>query len=84
DVPLKQDVQGGILHPVLRQDSLRNQENILLPIHPPLIINLSDEEDDEEDDGEEENCVSNLRPKTTADIEEERAIRDICYKSGKY
>ncbi|XP_027588723.1 uncharacterized protein C12orf50 homolog isoform X4 [Pipra filicauda] len=84
NVPLKQDVQGGILHPVLRQDSLRNQENILLPIHPPLIINLSDEEDDEEDDGEEENSVSNLRPKTTADIEEERAIRDICYKSGEY
>ncbi|XP_032543409.1 uncharacterized protein C12orf50 homolog isoform X5 [Chiroxiphia lanceolata] len=84
NVPLKQDVQGGILHPVLRQDSLRNQENILLPIHPPLIINLGDEEDDEEDDGEEENCVSNLRPKTTADIEEERAIRDICYKSGEY
>ncbi|XP_027510077.1 uncharacterized protein C12orf50 homolog isoform X5 [Corapipo altera] len=84
NVPLKQDVQGGILHPVLRQDSLRNQENILLPIHPPLIINLGDEEDDEEDDGEEENYVSNLRPKTTADIEEERAIRDICYKSGEY
>ncbi|XP_064511588.1 uncharacterized protein C12orf50 homolog isoform X4 [Pseudopipra pipra] len=84
NVPLKQDVQGGILHPVLRQDSLRNQENILLPIHPPLIINLGDEEDDEEDDGEEENSVSNLRPKTTADIEEERAIRDICYKSGEY
>ncbi|KAJ7410330.1 hypothetical protein WISP_109209 [Willisornis vidua] len=26
--------------------------------------------------------VSNWRPKTTSDIEEERAIRDICYKSG--
>ncbi|XP_017659875.1 PREDICTED: uncharacterized protein C12orf50 homolog isoform X5 [Lepidothrix coronata] len=84
NVPLKQDVQGGILHPVLRQDSLRNQENILLPIHPPLIINLGEEEEDEEDDGEEKNSVSNLRPKTTADIEEERAIRDICYKSGEY
>ncbi|XP_071406184.1 uncharacterized protein C12orf50 homolog [Pithys albifrons albifrons] len=84
DVPLKQDVQGGILHPANRQDSFGNQENILLPSHPPLIINLNDEEDDEEDDGEEENFVSNWRPKTTSDIEEERAIRDICYKSGEY
>ncbi|KAM4902056.1 uncharacterized protein C12orf50 homolog [Sylvia borin] len=86
NVPLKQDVQGGILHPAHRQDSLRNQENVLIPIHPPLIINLSDEEDDEEDDegddDEEDNYVSNWMPKTVLDIEEERAIRDICYKSG--
>lgn len=54
DAPLKQDVQGGILHPAHRQDSLRNQENVLVPIHPPLIINLSDEEDDEEDDQEDD------------------------------
>ncbi|XP_031962895.1 uncharacterized protein C12orf50 homolog, partial [Corvus moneduloides] len=84
NVPLKQDVQGGILHPAHRQDSLRNQENVLVPIHPPLIINLSDEEDDEEDDEEEDNYVSNWMPKTVTDIEEERAIRDICYKSGEY
>ncbi|KAL2309638.1 hypothetical protein Nmel_005854 [Mimus melanotis] len=84
DAPLKQDVQGAILHPAHRQDSLRNQENVLVPIHPPLIINLSDEEDDEEDDDEEDNYVSNWMPKTVIDIEEERAIRDICYKSGKY
>ncbi|XP_058719344.1 uncharacterized protein C12orf50 homolog [Poecile atricapillus] len=87
NVPLKQDVQGGILHPAHRQDSLRSQENILVPIHPPLIINLSDEEDDEEDneeDDDEDNYVSSWMPKTVLDIEEERAIRDICYKSGEY
>ncbi|XP_041265675.1 uncharacterized protein C12orf50 homolog [Onychostruthus taczanowskii] len=87
NVPLKQDVQGGILHQAHRQDSLRNQDNVLVPIHPPLIINLSDEEDDEEDDeddDEEDNCVSNWMSKTVIDIEEERAIRDICYKSGEY
>ncbi|OWK63072.1 Uncharacterized protein C12orf50 [Lonchura striata] len=88
DTPLKQDVQGGILHLAHRQDSLRNQDNVLVPIHPPLIINLDDEEDDEEedeeDDDEEDNYVSNWMPKTVIDIEEERAIRDICYKSGKY
>ncbi|KAM3673214.1 uncharacterized protein C12orf50 homolog [Ammospiza maritima maritima] len=86
NVPLKQDVQGGILHPAHRQDSLRNQDNVLVPIHPPLIINLSDEEDDEEDDedddDEDDNYVSTWMPKTVIDIEEERAIRDICYKSG--
>ena len=54
DAPLWQGVQGGIRPPACRQGSLRNQENIVLPIHPPLIINLNDDEDD--DDEEEENC----------------------------
>ncbi|XP_076184695.1 uncharacterized protein C12orf50 homolog [Aptenodytes patagonicus] len=84
NAPLQQGVQGGILHPAHRQESLRNQENLLFPIHPPLIINLNDEDDDEEDDEEEENYVSDWVPKTAADIEEERAIKEICYKSGKY
>ncbi|XP_076184694.1 uncharacterized protein C12orf50 homolog [Aptenodytes patagonicus] len=84
NAPLQQGVQGGILHPAHRQESLRNQENLLFPIHPPLIINLNDEDDDEEDDEEEENYVSDWVPKTAADIEEERAIKEICYKSGEY
>ncbi|KFZ59240.1 Uncharacterized protein C12orf50, partial [Podiceps cristatus] len=45
----------GMLHPAHRQISLRNQENIVRPIHPLLIINLNDKEDDEEEDEEEEN-----------------------------
>ncbi|KFQ48329.1 Uncharacterized protein C12orf50, partial [Pelecanus crispus] len=49
NAPLQQGAQEGILHPAHRQGSLRNQEDILLPIHPPLIINLSDEEDEEDD-----------------------------------
>ncbi|XP_075370401.1 uncharacterized protein C12orf50 homolog [Mycteria americana] len=84
NAPLQQGVQEGILQPAHRQESLRKQENILLPIHPPLIINLNDEEDDEEDDEEEENYVSDWVPKTAAEIEEERAIKEICYKSGEY
>ncbi|XP_075362958.1 uncharacterized protein C12orf50 homolog [Mycteria americana] len=84
NAPLQQGVQEGILQPARRQESLRKQENILLPIHPPLIINLNDEEDDEEDDEEEENYVSDWVPKTAAEIEEERAIKEICYKSGEY
>ncbi|KFZ57102.1 Uncharacterized protein C12orf50, partial [Antrostomus carolinensis] len=54
NAPLQQDVQEGILHPVHCQDSFKNQENISLPIHPPVIIDLNDE-DDEEDDEEKEN-----------------------------
>ncbi|XP_074681941.1 uncharacterized protein C12orf50 homolog [Strix aluco] len=84
NAPLQQGVQEGILHPVRHQQSRRNPQNILLPIHPPLIIHLKDEEDDEDDDQEEENYVPNWVPKTAADIEEERAIKEICYKSGEY
>uniref|UniRef100_A0A8B9QBK3 Chromosome 12 open reading frame 50 n=1 Tax=Apteryx owenii TaxID=8824 RepID=A0A8B9QBK3_APTOW len=80
---LQQDVQEGILHPACSQESLKNQENILRPIHPPLIININHQEDEEEDE-EEENYVSYLLAKTAADIEEERAIKEMCCKSGKY
>ena len=50
DAPLQQGVQEGILHPAHRQDELRSQENILRPIHPPLIINLNDKQDEEDDE----------------------------------
>ncbi|XP_074023655.1 uncharacterized protein C12orf50 homolog [Numenius arquata] len=80
NAPLQQGVQEEILQPTHCQESLRNQENVLRPIHPPLIINLDDEEDDEE----EENYVSTWVPKSAADVEEERAIKEICYKSGEY
>ncbi|XP_064303803.1 uncharacterized protein C12orf50 homolog [Phalacrocorax carbo] len=83
NAPLQQGVQEGILHPAHRQDALRSQENILRPIHPPLIINLNDKQD-EEDDEEGEKDVAEWVPKTAADSEEERAIKEICYKSGEY
>ncbi|XP_051473711.1 uncharacterized protein C12orf50 homolog [Apus apus] len=85
NTPLQQAVQEGTLHPAQGRESPRNQHHFL-PIHPPVIINLNDD-DDEEDDEEEENCeqyVSNWVPKTAADIEEERAIKEICSKSGEY
>lgn len=53
--PLQQGVQRGILPPAHCQELLRNQKNIVLPIHPPVIININDDDDDEEDDEEEEN-----------------------------
>nr|XP_025035939.1 uncharacterized protein C12orf50 homolog isoform X1 [Pelodiscus sinensis] len=79
---LQKDVQEGTLHPVHTQEPLQGQESILRPIHPPLIINISLEEDEEEE--EEENDASHLLTKTQADIEEEKAIKEMCYKSGEY
>ncbi|KAK2511138.1 hypothetical protein Q9233_017190 [Columba guinea] len=58
NVPLQQGGQERTLHPAHLQESLRNQENISLPVHAPLIIRLNnaeDEQDDEEDD-DKENC----------------------------
>ncbi|XP_065521415.1 uncharacterized protein C12orf50 homolog [Lathamus discolor] len=88
NAPLPQGDQEGILPPAQCQGSLTSPENILRPIHPSLIINVNDEEDDEEDsvkDNEEiYNYVSDWVPKTTEDIKEERAIKEICYKSGEF
>ncbi|KAK2513222.1 hypothetical protein Q9966_016219 [Columba livia] len=84
DVPLQQGGQERTLHPAHLQESLRNQENISLPVHAPLVIRLNnaeDEQDGEEDD-DKENYVSNWVPKTAAEIEEERTIKEICYKTG--
>ncbi|XP_067998990.1 uncharacterized protein C12orf50 homolog [Melanerpes formicivorus] len=69
-------------HPLLVA-SPRSQENTFLPSHPPVIINLSDEEEEEEEE-EEESSLSPWVPKTAEDIEEEKAIREICRKSGEY
>ncbi|XP_048358230.1 uncharacterized protein C12orf50 homolog [Sphaerodactylus townsendi] len=79
---LQREVQEGILHPTTNQDSTKGQETILRPIHPPLIIiiNLEDEEEEEQD----EKYASYLLSKTPEDIEEEKAIKEMCYKSGEY
>ncbi|XP_071893020.1 uncharacterized protein C12orf50 homolog isoform X5 [Anas platyrhynchos] len=87
NVALQEEVQEGILNPACGQESFRNQENILRPIHPPLIININhqeDEEEDEEDIEDKENNDFNLLAKTASDLEEERAIKEMCYKSGEY
>ncbi|KAM9579212.1 uncharacterized protein C12orf50 homolog isoform 2-T2 [Guaruba guarouba] len=86
NAPVPQGDQEGILPPAQCQSSFTGPENIVLPIHPPLIINLNNEADDEEDDEEEneEKYVSDWVPKTAEDIKEERAIKEICYKSGEF
>ncbi|KFZ53716.1 Uncharacterized protein C12orf50, partial [Podiceps cristatus] len=55
NAPLPQGAQEGTLHPRHPPQAVRNQEKFVRPIHPPLVINLNDEEDDEEDNEQREN-----------------------------
>ncbi|XP_026554774.1 uncharacterized protein C12orf50 homolog [Pseudonaja textilis] len=80
DSTLQGEVQEGILHAAQNQDSTKGQENTLRPIHPPLIITINLEEEEEEE--QEEKYASYLLSKTPEDIEEEKAIKEMCYKSG--
>uniref|UniRef100_A0A670IPJ2 Chromosome 12 open reading frame 50 n=1 Tax=Podarcis muralis TaxID=64176 RepID=A0A670IPJ2_PODMU len=82
DSTLQREVQEGILPPAQNQDSTKGQESTLRPIHPPLIITINLEDDDEEE--QEEKYASYLLSKTPEDIEEEKAIKEMCYKSGEY
>ncbi|KAJ7329887.1 hypothetical protein JRQ81_016061 [Phrynocephalus forsythii] len=82
DSTLQKDVQEGILHPVKNQDSTKSQESTLRPIHPPLIITINLEEEEEEE--QEDEYAYYLLSKTPEDIEEEKTIKEICYKSGEY
>ncbi|XP_065700225.1 uncharacterized protein C12orf50 homolog [Patagioenas fasciata] len=94
NVPLQEGGQERTLHPAHLQASFRNKENIFLPVHAPLIISLNnaeDEQDNAEDDDNENRLffllqrnVSNWVPKTAAEMEEERTIKEICYKTGEY
>ncbi|XP_030070716.1 uncharacterized protein C12orf50 homolog [Microcaecilia unicolor] len=72
----------------LTEDSQKTQENISRPVHPPLIItiNLDDEEEEEEKEEEEEEEIYayNLRTQTPEEVEEEKAIKEMCCKSGEY
>ncbi|ETE69451.1 hypothetical protein L345_04744, partial [Ophiophagus hannah] len=80
DSTLQGEAQEGILHAAQNQDSTKGQENTLRPIHPPLIITINLEEEEEEE--QEEKYASYLLSKTPEDIEEEKAIKEMCYKSG--
>ncbi|XP_062989887.1 uncharacterized protein C12orf50 homolog [Elgaria multicarinata webbii] len=82
DSTLQREVQEGTLHPAQNQDTTKGQESTLRPIHPPLIITINLE--DEEEEEQEEKYASYLLSKTPEDIEEEKAIKEMCYKSGEY
>ncbi|XP_038611992.1 uncharacterized protein C12orf50 homolog [Tachyglossus aculeatus] len=85
--PLKETLEG-ILSPTETKGPLKSREILARPIHPPLVvtINFGDEEDEEEEEEEEEkeNVSSNSWMRSSEDIEEEKAIKAMCYKSGEY
>ncbi|KAF6338936.1 hypothetical protein mRhiFer1_001691 [Rhinolophus ferrumequinum] len=64
------------------QEPLKTQENIPPPIHYPLVLQTNFEEEEEE--GDEQTDASGLWTKTPEEIEEKRAIREMCHKSGEY
>nr|KAF6451791.1 hypothetical protein HJG59_001684 [Molossus molossus] len=64
------------------QEALKPQENISRPIHHPLVLKTNFEEEEEE--GNEQSDASSLWTKTPEELEEKRAIKEMCYKSGEY
>ncbi|XP_070364611.1 uncharacterized protein C12orf50 homolog isoform X2 [Equus asinus] len=82
NITLQKETQEGIPPPTQSQEALKSQENISRPIHHPLVLKTNFEEEEEEED--EQNDASGLWTKTSEEIEEKRAIKEICYKSGDY
>ncbi|XP_040347209.1 uncharacterized protein C12orf50 homolog isoform X3 [Herpailurus yagouaroundi] len=76
------ETREGIPPLTQSQEPLKPQENISRPIHHPLVLKTNFEEEEEE--GDEQNDASSLWTKTPEEIEEKRAIKEMCYKSGEY
>ncbi|XP_073070240.1 uncharacterized protein C12orf50 homolog [Manis javanica] len=81
-IRLQKESQQGIPPPMQSQEPLKPRRNISPPIHHPLVIKINFEEEEEEDD--EQNDASSFRTMTPKEIEEQRAIKEICYKYGEY
>ncbi|KAG3291292.1 hypothetical protein H1C71_012638 [Ictidomys tridecemlineatus] len=79
---LQKESQEGVPPVNHSQEPLKPQDNITRPIHHPLVLKTNFE--DEEEEGEEQNDASSLWTKTPEEIEEKRAIKEMCYKSGEY
>ncbi|XP_003783422.1 uncharacterized protein C12orf50 homolog isoform X2 [Otolemur garnettii] len=82
NITLQKENQEGTPPPTQSQEPLKPQENISRPIHHPLVLKTNFEEEEEEVD--EQNDASSLWTKTPEEIEEKRAIKEMCYKSGEY
>ncbi|XP_029810626.1 uncharacterized protein C12orf50 homolog isoform X2 [Suricata suricatta] len=78
----QKETQEGIQPPTQSQEPLKPQENVSRPIHHPLVLKTNFEEEEEERDAQ--NDASSLWTKTPEEIEEKRAIKEMCYKSGEY
>ncbi|XP_054298041.1 uncharacterized protein C12orf50 homolog isoform X5 [Pongo pygmaeus] len=81
NITLQKEIQEGIPLQTQSQEPLKLQENISRPIHHPLVLKTNFEEEEEVD---EQNDASSLWTKTPEEIEEKRAIKEMCYKSGEY
>ncbi|XP_055483971.1 uncharacterized protein C12orf50 homolog isoform X2 [Psammomys obesus] len=79
---LQKESQEGNPPPTQSQEPLKPMENVSRPIHHPLVLKTNFEEEEEEE--EEQNDASSLWTKTPEEIEEKRAIKEMCYKSGEY
>ncbi|XP_054974589.1 uncharacterized protein C12orf50 homolog isoform X2 [Sorex araneus] len=82
NITLQKETQEGIPPLTQSQEPLKTQENISRPIHHPLVLKTNFEEEEEGEDGQ--NDASSLWTKTPEEIEEKRAIKEMCYKSGEY
>ncbi|XP_029398406.1 uncharacterized protein C12orf50 homolog isoform X3 [Mus pahari] len=80
---LQKESQEGSPPPTQSQEPLKPMENVSRPIHHPLVLKTNFEEEEEEEE-EEPNDASSLWTKTPEEIEEKRAIKEMCYKSGEY
>ncbi|KAM6214304.1 uncharacterized protein C12orf50 homolog isoform 2-T2 [Rhynchocyon petersi] len=83
NITLQKETQEGIPPPTQSQEPLKPHESISRPLHHPLVLKTNFEEEEEEE-REEENDASSLWTKTPEEIEEKRAIKEMCYKSGEY
>uniref|UniRef100_G1PIQ8 Chromosome 12 open reading frame 50 n=1 Tax=Myotis lucifugus TaxID=59463 RepID=G1PIQ8_MYOLU len=81
NITLQKDTQEGTPPLTQSQEPLKPQENISRPIHHPLVLKTNFEEEEEEVN--EQNDASSLWTKTPEEIEEKRAIKEMCYKSGR-
>uniref|UniRef100_A0ABK0LXY8 Similar to human chromosome 12 open reading frame 50 n=1 Tax=Rattus norvegicus TaxID=10116 RepID=A0ABK0LXY8_RAT len=79
---LQKESQEGSPPPTQSQEPLKPMENVSRPIHHPLVLKTNFEEEEEEE--EKPNDASSLWTKTPEEIEEKRAIKEMCYKSGEY
>ncbi|XP_066865939.1 uncharacterized protein C12orf50 homolog [Kogia breviceps] len=82
NIILQKETQEGIPPPTQSQKPLKPQKNISRPIHHPLVLKTNFEEEEEEED--EQYDASSLWTMTPEEIEEKRAIKEMCYKSGVY
>lgn len=77
------EIQKGTVHLTITE-VLKNADSISRPIHPPLIITIDlNEDEDGEHEEDEESCDGIPRTKTPEEIEEEKAIKEMCCKSGE-